>query len=293
MKRPEFKTLVSMEVDKKRYERDLKQPLKELGYNEKNMGHFKHDHILITYPSANVVTNLHTLINFKSCGHFIDHYNPKLFLALAAMTDEDLGIKGEWWKCVRDSLLFENKNLYQAINIDIKGLPEFIDNEGDINGFRKRVYHLEYFFRKATKEELIEKFSKGCGESDLMERLEGNVHKKPQPIVEPWYVCSHAVYDDKSVTEKEKEVREEFVKKYPLTVDECFSHIGNKYVKEIRGEKVDVYDVLTAYKVTCPARAHAIKKLLMAGQRGHKDEEQDLKEAIQAIERSINLNEPE
>ena len=37
----------------------------------------------------------------------------------------------------------------------------------------------------------------------------------------------------------------------------------SKYDKEINlGVVVDVYDVLEAFGVTCPARAHAIKKLL-------------------------------
>jgi len=34
--------------------------------------------------------------------------------------------------------------------------------------------------------------------------------------------------------------------------------------------------VLTAYGVTCPAVAHAVKKLLMAGERGHKDRRTEL-----------------
>lgn len=63
----------------------------------------------------------------------------------------------------------------------------------------------------------------------------------------------------------------------------------NKYQRTIKGVTVDVYDVLSAFVVTCQARGHAIKKLLMAGQRGHKDEAQDLREAVQAIERSIEL----
>lgn len=63
----------------------------------------------------------------------------------------------------------------------------------------------------------------------------------------------------------------------------------NKYQRTIKGVTVDVYDVLAAFGVTCQARGHAIKKLLMAGQRGHKDEAQDLREAVQAIYRSIEL----
>ena len=64
----------------------------------------------------------------------------------------------------------------------------------------------------------------------------------------------------------------------------------SKYHKQIRpGVVVDVYDVLSAYNVTCPATAHAIKKLLMPGQRGAKDAVQDLREAIASIERAIEL----
>jgi hypothetical protein len=63
----------------------------------------------------------------------------------------------------------------------------------------------------------------------------------------------------------------------------------NKYQRTIRSETVDVYDVLVAFGVTCPATAHAIKKLLMPGTRGHKDKLQDLNEAKQSIERAIEL----
>lgn len=52
---------------------------------------------------------------------------------------------------------------------------------------------------------------------------------------------------------------------------------------------IDVYDVLTAFNVTNPATAHAIKKLLMPGNRGHKSTEQDLKEALDSIDRAIEI----
>lgn len=52
---------------------------------------------------------------------------------------------------------------------------------------------------------------------------------------------------------------------------------------------VDVYDVLTAFEVVNPAMAHAVKKMLAPGQRGAKDTIQDMKEAIQSIERAIEL----
>jgi len=52
---------------------------------------------------------------------------------------------------------------------------------------------------------------------------------------------------------------------------------------------VDIYDVLRAWDVTCPAIQHAIKKLLQPGQRGTKSAVQDLREAIGSIERAIQL----
>ena len=53
---------------------------------------------------------------------------------------------------------------------------------------------------------------------------------------------------------------------------------------------VDVYDVIAAFKVTCPAAAHAIKKLLAPGQRGVKSKNVDLREAQISIKRSIQLH---
>lgn len=65
---------------------------------------------------------------------------------------------------------------------------------------------------------------------------------------------------------------------------------ASKYHRQIKpGVWVDIYDVLKAYEVTNPADAHAIKKMLMPGQRGHKDANQDREEAIVSIRRAIAL----
>jgi hypothetical protein len=68
----------------------------------------------------------------------------------------------------------------------------------------------------------------------------------------------------------------------------------NKYNRLIKGQVgascvVDVYDVLKAFEVTNPATQHAIKKLLASGQRGYKDKQQDLNEAIASLKRAIEL----
>ena len=64
---------------------------------------------------------------------------------------------------------------------------------------------------------------------------------------------------------------------------------ASKYHVQIKGQWVDVYDILTAYSVTNPADAHAIKKMLSPGQRGAKDGIQDRQEAIVSLQRAIEL----
>ena len=70
---------------------------------------------------------------------------------------------------------------------------------------------------------------------------------------------------------------------------------SNKYEREITDRQgnsatVDVYDVLKAFEVTCPATQDAVQKLLYSGLRGHKDTLTDLSEARDAITRAIELN---
>jgi shikimate 5-dehydrogenase len=64
----------------------------------------------------------------------------------------------------------------------------------------------------------------------------------------------------------------------------------NKYKVNYKGLELDVYDVLKAFEVSNPAIQHAIKKLLKGGKRGYKDVSQDYKEAIQSINRAIELD---
>jgi hypothetical protein len=75
---------------------------------------------------------------------------------------------------------------------------------------------------------------------------------------------------------------------------------NNKYSRKIKAVNVagqcirvyvDVYDVLQAFNVTNSATAHAIKKLLAAGQRGAKGSVQDIEEARDSITRAVQLEE--
>lgn len=54
---------------------------------------------------------------------------------------------------------------------------------------------------------------------------------------------------------------------------------------------VDVYEVLRAFEVHCPATAHALKKQLCPGQRGKGSKWLDLTEAVQSGERAVQLQE--
>lgn len=75
-------------------------------------------------------------------------------------------------------------------------------------------------------------------------------------------------------------------------------HTGNKYIRTIHSRYkdkghclIDVYSVLEAFDVRCPAIQHAVKKLLCAGIRGKGDRLQDLVEARDAISRAIEMQE--
>ena len=52
---------------------------------------------------------------------------------------------------------------------------------------------------------------------------------------------------------------------------------------------IDLFAIADAYGVTCNAAFHAAKKILLAGARGTKDAKQDLEEARQSLQRSIEL----
>ena len=73
-------------------------------------------------------------------------------------------------------------------------------------------------------------------------------------------------------------------------------HEGKKYLRKIVSAQdnqvtamIDVYAVIVAFKVTCPARAHAIKKLLCCGNRDKGSEMADLLGVEAAVARAIEL----
>jgi hypothetical protein len=68
--------------------------------------------------------------------------------------------------------------------------------------------------------------------------------------------------------------------------NEDFSH----YFKDVSHLKtIDVYRVIDLFDVKDHAIGHAIKKLLCSGERGAKDKQQDVQEAISSLLRYLDM----
>ena len=137
-----FTKPVSMAVTIEEYNRDLKQPLMNLGYT-RNRSLIKYDRMYLTttYSESN---NLLGRTDYPK-GFTIKEYNPELFLALAAMTDSKYGIKGEYY-IATDTLSSVTKGEFY-----VRQQNGFIDKDG-----RKFISTL---LVKATKKQLVEHFT--------------------------------------------------------------------------------------------------------------------------------------
>lgn len=157
----QFTTPVSMKVpSEEAFKNDLETPLKEMGYNKRELGSFK----VLNYLCTNFAGSPKNYSNLDESSknvynrYFIEPYNPKLFLALAGMTNSPDGNVGEWWKCVDNgtSERFTKGNLYKQFESSTSSTWFILDNLQKGNGFFER--NKDHFI-KATKEEIIAFFS--------------------------------------------------------------------------------------------------------------------------------------
>jgi len=69
-----------------------------------------------------------------------------------------------------------------------------------------------------------------------------------------------------------------------VDASEFFEKKHQHYFKDVSNlEYVDIYRVLKLWEVSDPCLQHAAKKILVAGNRGHKDIQKDVQEAIDSL----------
>lgn len=88
------------------------------------------------------------------------------------------------------------------------------------------------------------------------------------------------------------EVREvmkrDYFRRHPkgARVENAHSH----YIKDVsRLEKLDVYRLLELFDVACPVMQHIVKKALVAGKRGHKDQRRDVQDILDSAVRKLEM----
>ena len=159
MKDYRFTQPVSMQCTQEQYEKYLEKPLKELGYVPILIGNWESFPLLITKFNGENDKLSNTLFqnNKIATRYYIDHFNPELFLAIAAMTDKKDGIKGEWWKFKGAGYEnFTEDKLYMQENDSIDSYKCFVDDKFDLNGFHP---YTSTYFTKPTLEELVNHFT--------------------------------------------------------------------------------------------------------------------------------------
>lgn len=169
-----FSTPVSMQVTKEQYEKDLRDPLLKMGYKEYEVLFMDNNRFIVTNHCGQngVVTDLGIFWNCEKehNRYFIDHYNPELFLALAGMRDDKEIRVGDWV-----ILNLHGGTVYNVDDISIIYTAKKIKILG--------IYEHIGFFRKATKEEIIQHFTKQEAKPE-----------KPEPIFRKGDTVHHWSY---------------------------------------------------------------------------------------------------
>lgn len=188
------------------------------------------------------------------------------------------------------------------------------------NGQRSSIAALNYLHRlgfnfdiQTNDQKILEDVSINDAHIKIEYNVNGNLDTLPPNGIACWRLASHigvvppspvsGIVDYKTNPapaenwERDEALRQCF-SKGSLTQAELYKaglepdvgpfYANDKYKREIKpGVFVDVYDVIDCFEVTSGALQHAIKKLLAAGKRGHKDYEQDLIDILSSVERAL------
>jgi len=150
------------------FKNDLREKLKELGFREHLITYYLEEHSsedLFIYLNLETkrysdFSSIPNLLEYTNESLKFDKYNKELLLAIVSMSEEELGIKGEYWKYIHTSDEgFTNDKLYRASD-HLNEKKVFIDDNGDKNGFNKTNNNQNTkYFVKATIEEIVEHFT--------------------------------------------------------------------------------------------------------------------------------------
>lgn len=167
---------VSMRVTEEQYLRDLREPLLAMGYGEHFTISSPCSFLIITNNFANKEGSIGSLKSRDRAEaydrHFIPNYNPEYFLAVAAMTNEEYGIVGEWWKCINDVVMESNKIAYYSNKLYKSELENCItDTDGNKYHIWTVYSHMFKYFTKATLSDLINHFEPKINNKNTMTEL--------------------------------------------------------------------------------------------------------------------------
>ena len=173
-----FAQPVSMPCTEEQYNRDLKDGLEKLGYEQAYELRRWEEYSMITTKYDNV-SNYYGLVGEQAAKergrHFIDHFNPELFLAIAGMREGEEVHVGEWMITKRKfnpwGHPYKKGQLVKCK--DLKG--------GGTSGSFVKVKPSHSNWRKATLSELINHFKK----------------EKMYPLInnKQWYAENGTVYN--------------------------------------------------------------------------------------------------
>jgi len=166
---------VSMVVTKEQY-LELSKELEKLGYERS--GSYSNDQFILTNRCMSNYKYGNSGSNNTTCGrYFIDHYNPELFLALAAMSEEDYQV-GEYIRYTpvdtSDRHGAIKNEIYKIINTNVYYITTNCDSYSDV--YRKNV-------TKLGKEELIEYFIKIKEKQPNMNKKYVLLQKLPKDVI--------------------------------------------------------------------------------------------------------------
>jgi len=194
-----FKTPVAMEVTQEQYDRDLKQPLKDLGYVESCMGRPTESYTRLKTNWVQSNNGLGISANQNEC-HLIPTYNPELFLALAGMTEGDNQTKEQlinhFSKEVMEDKKYRIKEQYKLAfqntwHDAILTLEQWKANGLSIEALEEVEQRVELRIHRADKYFLVKKTDWTDQEKDLCEKaINGellDVESLDSDDFEEWY----------------------------------------------------------------------------------------------------------